>query len=161
MESLMAIDHQIRQHLAKLLNWEEAHAGFDAAVANVPEHARGTQPSGLHSPWELLEHLRRTQHDILDFCRNSDYQELHWPDDYWPPTPAPPSPGAWNESIEQFRADLKALQELAADPNVDLGATIPHGSGQTYLRELLLVADHTSYHVGQLITVRQLLGVWK
>jgi hypothetical protein len=161
MESLMAIDHQIRQHLAKLLNWEEAHAGFDAAVANVPEPARGTQPSGLHSPWELLEHLRRTQHDILDFCRNADYQELHWPDDYWPPTPAPPSPGAWNESIEQFRADLKALQELAADPNIDLGATIPHGSGQTYLRELLLVADHTSYHVGQLITVRQLLGVWK
>ncbi|MEP6915734.1 MAG: DinB family protein [Acidobacteriota bacterium] len=157
----MATDQQIRQQLAKLLASEEAHAGFDAAVANVPEQARGTQPSGLHSPWELLEHLRRTQQDILDFCRNPDYRELRWPDDYWPPTPAPPSPGAWNESIEQFGVDLTALQELAADPTIDLGAAIPHGSGQTYLRELLLVADHTSYHVGQLITVRQLLGVWK
>ncbi|MEO8076902.1 MAG: DinB family protein [Acidobacteriota bacterium] len=157
----MATDTQIRQQRAQLLASEEAHAGFDAAVANVPEQARGTQPSGLHSPWELLEHLRRAQQDILDFCRNPEYLERHWPDDYWPPTPAPPSPGAWNESIEQFGADLKALQELAADPNIDLGAAIPHGSGQTYLRELLLVADHTSYHVGQLITVRQLLGVWK
>jgi uncharacterized damage-inducible protein DinB len=157
----MTTDAQLRQQLARLLDWEDAHVGFDAAVAGIPEHVRGTEVSGLHSPWQLLEHLRRTQRDILEFCRNPDYQELEWPDDYWPPAPAPPSPAAWDESVEEFRQDRSALQRLAADPEVDLGATIPHGTGQTYLRELLLVADHTSHHVGQLITTRRLLGVWK
>jgi hypothetical protein len=154
----MATDPQLREQLARLLDWEDAHAGFDAAVANIPEHVRGTKPSGLHSAWELVEHLRRTQRDILDFCRNPDYQELRWPDDYWPPAPDPPSGAAWNESIDAFRRDRRALQQLAADPAVDLGAVIPHGTGQTYLRELLLVADHSSYHIGQLVMGRQALG---
>jgi uncharacterized damage-inducible protein DinB len=153
-------DAAIREHVAKLLAWDEAHVGFDAAVADVPPGVRGRQPSGLHSPWQLLEHLRMAQHDILDFCRNSNYQELRWPDDYWPPAPAPPSTAAWDDSIEQFQKDRKALQRLAADPAIDLDARIPHGTGQTYLRELLLTADHSAYHVGQLVLVRRLLGAW-
>jgi hypothetical protein len=152
-------DTQLRQLLARLLDWEDAHIGFDAVVADIAVEHRGSQP-GVHSLWQLLEHLRRTQLDILEFCRNPDYRELEWPADYWPPLPVPPSPTAWDESVEAFRRDRRALQQLAADASVDLGARIPHGSGQTYLRELLLVADHTAYHLGQLVLVRQLLGIW-
>jgi len=157
----MKSDAAIRTHVAKLLSWEDAHAGFDVAVDGIPQAARGVQPSGLHSPWQLLEHLRITQHDILDFCRNPNYKEMSWPRDYWPPDPAPPSAVAWDQSIAQFRKDRETLQRLAADPKIDLAARIPHGTGQTYLRELLLTADHSAYHVGQLIVVRQLLGAWK
>jgi hypothetical protein len=151
----------MRELLAKLLAWSDAHVGFDDAVADIPEHLRGTQPSGLHSPWELIEHLRITQHDILDFCLNPDYEEMTWPKDYWPPSPEPPSTAAWNDSIARFTRDREALQKLVADPSIDLTAKIPHGDGQTYGREIVLAADHTSYHVGQLVLVRQLLGGWK
>jgi hypothetical protein len=157
----MTSDAAIRDHVARLLSWEDAHVGFDAAVAGVPPEIRGRQPSGLHSPWQLLEHLRITQADILDFCLNSDYKEMRWPDDYWPESPTPPSADAWDDSIKQFRKDRKALQRLAADPEIVLEARIPHGTGQTYLRELLLTADHSAYHVGQLVLVRRLLGAWK
>jgi uncharacterized damage-inducible protein DinB len=157
----MTSDAAIRKHVARLLSWDDAHVAFDAAIAGVPPDVRGRQPSGLHSPWELLEHLRIAQHDILDFCRNANYKEMRWPDDYWPPSPAPPSKAAWDASIEQFRKDRKALQRIAADPKIDLDARIPHGTGQTYLRELLLTADHGAYHVGQLVLVRRLLGAWK
>jgi uncharacterized damage-inducible protein DinB len=157
----MASNTPFRQILGRLLDWDDAHAGFDAAVAGIPVGHRGSQPSGLHSPWQLLEHLRRTQLDILEFCRNANYKELEWPADYWPPSPAPPSAAAWDESVDAFRKDRRALQQLAADTSVDLAARIPHGSGQTYLRELLLVADHTAYHLGQMVIVRQLLGIWK
>ena len=152
----------VRKQLAALLAWESAHVGFEAATADIAADQRGSQPSGLpFSPWQLLEHLRRTQRDILDFCRNPKYQELKWPDDYWPASPAPPSPAAWDESIRQFQQDRRALQELAADPAVDLTSKIPHGDGQTYLRELVLAADHAAYHIGQLVAVRRLLGIWK
>lgn len=158
----MTSDAPLRELLGRLLTWEDAHVGFDAAIADIPADVRGKQPSGLpYSPWQLLEHLRRTQRDILEFCRNPSYQELKWPDDYWPPSPAPPSPAAWDESIGQFRQDRNALQQLAADLRTDLAGRIPHGNGQTYLRELVLAADHTAYHVGQLIVVRRLLSVWK
>ena len=158
----MTYEAAIRQHVGRLLAWEDAHVGFDAAVDGVPGALRGVKPPGLpYTPWQLLEHLRRTQHDILEFCRNSGYRELNWPDDYWPGAPAPPSPAAWDDSVAAFRQDRTALQQLATDPDVDLTATIPHGSGQTYLRELLLVADHSAYHVGELIVVRRLLGIWK
>jgi len=154
-------ESSLRDHLAKLLAWEDAHVSFEAAVEGLPPKLRGTAPSGLpYSPWQLIEHLRLTQHDILDFCRNPDYRELHWPDDYWPSSASPPKPAAWNESVAQFRRDRAALQALASDPTIDLYAPIPHGTGQTYLRELLLVADHTAYHVGQLVTVRRALGAW-
>ena len=154
-------DTAVRDLLAKVLSWEDAHVGFEAAVAGIPEHMRGTQVSGLHSPWELVEHLRITQHDILDFCGNKDYEEMEWPRDYWPPTPAPPFPSAWDESLAQFKRDRESLQQISLDPNVELTARIPHGNGQTYMRELVLVADHSAYHVGQLVLVRQLLGIWK
>ena len=153
-------DQSIREHLTKLLAWEDAHAGFDAAIADIPESFRGKR-AGAHSPWELLEHIRLAQHDILDFSRNRDYKEMEWPKDYWPATPAPPSAAAWDESVAAVQRDRAALQRLAQDASLDLTQKIPHGTGQTYLREVLLVADHTAYHVGQLVMVRQALGIWK
>jgi hypothetical protein len=158
----MKSDAPYRKMLARLLDWEDAHAGFDTAIDGIaPEH-RATRPARLpYSPWQLLEHLRRTQADILDFCLNADYQELDWPADYWPTAPAPPSDAAWDESIEAFRKDRKALQQLAADTDVDLTARIPHGTGQTYLRELVLAADHAAYHVGELVLLRRVLGIWE
>jgi hypothetical protein len=151
----------LREHLAKLLSWGDAHVTFDAAVADLPAALRGQAPTGLpYSPWQLLEHLRITQADILDFCRNPTYAEISWPDDYWPSSAAPGSSTAWDDSVRQFQHDRAALQQLARDPAIDLEARIPHGSGQTYLRELLLAADHTAYHLGELIVVRRLLGAW-
>ena len=152
----------LREQLVRLLAWEDAHVGFDAAIADIPAGHRAKQPAGLpYSPWQLLEHLRRTQQDILEFCRNPADEERKWPDDYWPSSPGPASAAEWEESIRQFRQDRKALQELAADTSVDLEARIPHGEGQTYLRELILAADHTAYHLGELVVVRRLLGIWK
>ena len=151
----------IRTHVFRLLDWQDAHVSFNAAVEGIPAELRGVQPQGLpYSPWQLLEHLRLTQLDILEFCRNPAYVEPTWPDAYWPPSVAPPVPEAWDESISRFRSDREALKQLAAGPEPDLSRVIPHGSGQTYLRELLLVADHNAYHVGQLIVVRRLLGIW-
>lgn len=151
----------LREQLIKLLSWEDAHVGFDTAVADLPARLRGTAPAGLpYSPWQLVEHLRITQHDILDFCRNPAYEEMSWPDDYWPPAASPPTPAAWKASIEQFQRDRSALEALAGDPAINLEARIPHGTGQTYLRELLLAADHAAYHIGELIVVRRLLGAW-
>jgi hypothetical protein len=158
---MTAPDEAAREQLARLLSWEEAHAGFDKAVAGLPEPLRGRAPAGLpYSPWQLVEHLRITQHDILDFCRNPGYQELDWPDDYWPAAAAPPSAAAWDESLRRFLEDRAALQAMARDPAIDITARIPHGSGQTYLRELLLAADHAAYHLGELVVVRRLLGAW-
>lgn len=135
--------------------------GFERAIAGIPRSLRGAQPPGIpHSLWQLLEHLRRTQRDILEFCRNARYEELSWPNDYWPSTVDPASDEEWDDSIRQFLEDRKALQDLASDAGVDLTTRIPHGQGQTYLRELVLVADHTAYHLGQLILVRRLLGDW-
>jgi hypothetical protein len=160
-ESVMSNDAGVRELLARLLAWEDAHVGFEKAVANIPAALRGKRPRGAQSPWELVEHLRITQQDILDFCRNPESRELQWPDEYWPTSPAPPSASAWTRSIRQFQQDRKALQQLAADRTLDLHARIPHGSGQTYMRELVLAADHAAYHVGQLVVVRRLLGIWK
>lgn len=154
-------DASLRAQLAQLLEWEDAHVSFDVAVEGVPPKLRGAAPDGLpYSPWQLIEHLRLAQHDVLDFCLNPEYRELRWPDDYWPTSAAPPKPADWDESIAQFRRDRAALQSLASDPKIDLFARIPHGSGQTYLRELLLAADHGAYHVGQLVAVRRGLGAW-
>jgi len=150
-----------REQLSRLLAWDDAHVGFDAVVADIPANLRATQPPGLpYSPWQLLEHLRITQRDILEFCQNPLYEERKWPDDYWPASPGPSSSSEWDDSVSGFRRDRKALQKLAADPQIDLAARIPHGQGQTYLRELVLVADHTSYHLGELVIVRRLLGIW-
>jgi DinB superfamily len=154
-------DAALREHLRKLLAWGDAHVDFDRAVAGLAPGLRGVRPDGLpYSAWELVDHLRITQNDILDFSRNPQYTELSWPEDYWPDTPAPPDAGAWERSVEAFRADRDALQALAANERIDLFARIPHGQGQTYLREILLAADHAAYHVGQLVLVRRLLGAW-
>ncbi len=153
-------DKLLRLHLQKLLDWEDAHLDFDAAVAGVHRDHQGVAPQGLpYSLWQLLEHMRLTQRDILDFCRDRAYVEPP-SDAYWPPSKAPHTPGVWEESVAAFRRDREALQELARDKDVDLFARIPHGTGQTYLRELLLVADHNAYHLGQLIAVRRCLGIW-
>ena len=151
-----------RDHLERVLDWEEAHVGFDKAVDGIPLDKRGARAPGLeHSPWQLLEHIRIAQDDILDFCVNAKYEHtMTWPDDYWPTDPAPPSQQAWTESIASYVRARKALKGLARDVE-DLTATVPTGKGnQTYLRAILLVADHTAYHVGQLIAVRRALGIW-
>jgi hypothetical protein len=154
-------DASLRQHLVELLKGGQAHATFDAAVKNLPVALRGKRPRGAeHSPWELLEHLRIAQWDILDFTRNPNYQHLPWPEGYWPAAPAPPDAKAWDKSVRAFRRDLKAISDLVADPATDLYAKIPHGNGQTILREVLLVADHNAYHLGALVLLRRLLGAW-
>jgi hypothetical protein len=151
----------IRDSLSKALAWHEAHATFDAAVEGLPPRLRGRRPDGFpHSPWELVEHIRLAQHDLLDFCRNPRYKAPAWPADYWPAKPAPPSPAAWTKSIKSYRRDRSALKAFFENPSRQLEAKIPHGDGQTYLREILLLIDHSSYHVGQLVTVRQALGAW-
>jgi hypothetical protein len=154
-------DTQLRDHLRRILDWEDAHAGFDRAVEGIPPAQRGAAAPGLpHTAWQLLEHLRLTQKDILDFCVKADYVEPASMDEYWPETAQPPSEAAWDESVARVKADRDEMKRLALDPAVDLFARIPHGSGQTYLREVLLVADHTAYHVGQLVDLRRALEIW-
>jgi hypothetical protein len=151
----------LRKHLLELLAGGNAHATFDDAVKNLPSGLRGKRPKGAeHSPWEVLEHLRIAQWDILDFTRNPKYQHRPWPDAYWPAAPKPPDAKAWDKSVRAFRRDLKAMSDLVADPATDLYAKIPHGDGQTILKEALLVADHNAYHLGQLVLLRRLLGAW-
>jgi uncharacterized damage-inducible protein DinB len=156
----MAWNDALRDHLKRILDWQDAHVSFDAAVENVAPKFRGVKPKGFpHSLWQLVEHIRLCQLDILEFCRNPDYAELG-PEDYWPRKSAPPTQNAGDDSIAAYSDDRKALKKLVADPKLDLFAPIPHGTGQTYLREILLVADHNAYHVGQLVALRRLLGIW-
>ena len=153
---------QLREHVLYLLNGGGAHARFDDVVKDMPEELRGVKPSGFpHSAWMLLEHLRLAQWDILEFSRNSKHTSSEWPKGYWPSTEAPPSTAAWTRSIQQFRRDPKAMQDLVSNPKSNLYARIPWGDGQTILREALLLADHNAYHLGQLVDLRRLLGAWK
>jgi DinB superfamily len=155
----MANDQSLRDHLLTLLDSDNAHLKFDDAVKDFPVELRGTRPAGgPHSPWELLEHLRITQWDILEFTRDASHVSPEFPAGYWPATEAPPSETAWDDSIAAFRNDRRALTDILADPSIDLHQRIPHGSGQTVLREILLTADHNAYHLGQLVTVRKILG---
>jgi uncharacterized damage-inducible protein DinB len=158
----MVNEHALRAQLVKLLDFEEAHVGFDRAVKGIPARLRGVVPDGgEHSAWQLIEHLRIGQADILEFCRLSKYREKKWPDDYWPKARAPRSAAAWNSSLANYRRDRRAFQRLAANVKIDPFAKIPHGAGQTYLREILLVAAHASYHIGQLVALRRQLGIWR
>ena len=155
-------DASLRQHLVDLITAGHAHAGFETAIRNIPPAARGKRPRGAaHSPWEVLEHMRIAQWDILEFSRDPSHKSPDWPGGYWPVAPAPPDAKAWDKSVAAFRKDQKAMCALVADPATDLYARIPHGDGQTILREALLVADHNAYHLGELIVVRRLLGVWE
>jgi len=148
----------LRRHLDNLLKMEGAHISLQDAVKDFPDGLRGRKPAGApHTAWQLLEHLRLAQEDILDFSRNPNYQERAFPDDYWPATEAPPDAAAWDRSVAQFESDLKEMRALIADPSHDLMAKFPHGQGQTLLREALLVADHNSYHLGQLMFLRKTL----
>lgn len=157
----MTTKDPFRQQLADALAWKDAHADFEAALAGLPQEHRGVRPHGLpYSAWQLLEHMRIAQHDILDFSINANYRALDWPKDYWPEAPEPPDDAAWDESVRRYKADRHALARVVMDPSVDLSARIPHGSGQTYGREVLLVLDHTAYHLGELILLRRLLGSW-
>jgi len=158
----MKNDLALRQHLVKLLTGGEAHADFNSAIKDFPAELRGKTPRGAeHSPWKVLEHLRMAQWDILDFSTNPKYKPMEWPKEYWPTTDAPPDEKAWDKSVRAFRKDLKAMCNLVEDEKTDLFAKIPHGDGQTILREALVVADHNSYHLGQLVLLRRLLGAWK
>jgi len=152
----------LRKELVELLRGEHAHAGFEAAVRDVPPGLRGATPDGVaHSLWQLLEHLRLALWDILEFSRDPAHVSPPWPDGYWPAGGAePPDEAAWDSAVAAFRVDLEAFERLVSDPSSDLFMPFPHGKGQTLLREVMLAADHNSYHVGQLIGLRRLLGDW-
>jgi hypothetical protein len=147
-----------REHILDLLNSGDAHQDFDSEVANMPAEIRGKRPAGAaHSPWELLEHMRIAQSDILRYSRgDADYVAAAFPQGYWPATPEPPSENAWDESVAKFRADRDALAAIVNDPSIDLLAKIPHGNA-TWLAQILLAADHNTYHLGQLVLVRKIL----
>jgi uncharacterized damage-inducible protein DinB len=158
----MAESDALRQHVLDLLRGKNAHADFETVLADFPSRLRGAKPTGAaHTGWQLLEHMRIAQGDILKFSRDAKHKSPAWPEGYWPKTEAPPSAAAWNNSLRSFRADLKAMAKLVADKKTDLFGKIPHGTGQTILREALLIADHNSYHLGQMVALRRLLGAWK
>jgi uncharacterized damage-inducible protein DinB len=157
-----AEDRALREHLLYLLGGGGAHLDFAKAIAGLPAELRGAEPAGLpFSAWRLLEHMRIAQWDILEFSVNPRHVSPAWPDGYWPESDAPPSDRAWEKSVKEFRRDLKRMQDLVANPRTDLYARIPHGEGQTILREALLAADHNAYHLGQLVLMRRLLGAWR
>jgi hypothetical protein len=158
----MKNDHVLREHIHDLLAADHAHVSFEKAIADLPVELRGAKPRGLpHTPWRLVEHMRIAQWDILQFSVDPHHISPEFPDGYWPEGDAPPDAGAWDRSVAAFQADLKAVINLVADPKTDLFTPLPHGQGQTILREALLVADHNAYHLGQLVTVRRLLGAWR
>ncbi len=154
-------DAALREHVVGVLTGGHAHATFEQAVKNLPVELRGKVPKGAeHSPWQLLEHLRIAQSDILEFSRDAKHQSPKWPEGYWPKEKAPADEKAWDKSVRAFKKDLKAMATLVQDPKTDLFARIAHGDGQTILREALLAADHNAYHVGQLVLVRKMLRAW-
>jgi hypothetical protein len=157
----MKNEQALRQHVVFLLKGEGAHAGFESAVKDMPASHQGSRPHGLtHSPWELLEHLRIAQWDILEFTRDAKHVSPEWPAGYWPVSPAPPDSHAWGKSVAAFRTNLDAMVDLVRSESTDLFAPLPHDAGKTVLREALLLADHNAYHLGQLVLVRRLLGAW-
>jgi DinB superfamily len=156
-----AHDKALRQHLVNLLSGGGAHIEWKATFAGIPPKLRGVRPEGLpYSVWDLLEHMRIAQWDILEFSRDAKHVSPDWPAGYWPAEQMQPSVAAWGKSLRSFARDLEAMKKLVASPKTDLFAPIPHGTGQTVLREALLIADHNAYHLGQVLTVRRLLGNW-
>lgn len=153
--------HKMRQQLIALLDGGQAHVEFDEAVQNMPASLRGRRIEGAgYSPWQLLEHMRIAQWDILEFSRNPRHVSPKWPDGYWPAA-TEPAVGAWEKTIEQFRADLEAMKALVSDPDLDLNRPFDHGQGQTLLREAMLAADHNAYHLGQFVLLRKMMGAWE
>lgn len=157
----MKADGDGRAELTAALAGKGAHVDFESTIRNFPAEFRGVKHDGApHTAWQLLEHIRIAQADILDFCINPDYRERKWPEEFWPDGSAPPDEAAWDKSIAGYRKDVKAMQDLVSDPARNLYSRIPHGDGQTLFREALLVIDHNSYHLGQLVLLRELLGIW-
>ncbi len=154
-------DKVLREHLEYLLKGGGAHVHFMDALEEFPGASRGTFAGGLpHTGWQLLEHMRLAQGDILEFSRNAKHVSPDFPEGYWPKTPVPPDDAAWNRSVKEFERDLNAMIALVKNPKTDLFAKIPHGEGQTILREALLVADHNAYHLGQIVDLRRALKSW-
>ena len=151
-------DQLLRDHLLSLLQGRNAHISFDDFVKDFPVRVCGQRIEGLpYTAWQVLEHIRIAQWDILEFCRNAKHVSPKWPKGYWPKPGEPGNEKLWKETVRKFRHDLKQLEDLVADPSIDLFAKIPHGSGQTVLREALLVADHNSYHLGALLVIGRLV----
>jgi hypothetical protein len=152
-------DSALRAHLLELLRFGHAHLTPDECFKGLSFELWGQRPTGApHTPWQLLEHLRITQWDILDFSRNPNYVEIKWPAQYWPEQDAPADHAALKKSLDQFNHDLDEMRQLVRNPKTDLFAKLPWGSGQTILREAMLVADHHAYHLGQFVLVRRMLG---
>ena len=157
----MSSDTILREHLVELLEGGHSHAKFDDAVAHFPQESIGIRPEGAsHSAWEIVEHMRIAQNDILHFSISADHVSPNWPEGYWPASAAPGRENEWNQSLRSFRKDLAEFLALVRDPQQDLYKKFPWGSGQTLLREAMLIADHNSYHLGELVLVRRLLGAW-
>ena len=155
-------DKILRRHLRTLLSVREAHVDWASAVKGFPQRLRGIKPKGApHSAWELLEHTRIAQWDIVEFCRNPRHVSPKWPEGYWPKHATPGKAAEWNRSVRMLRRGTAAMVKLVTNSKIDLAAPIPHGSGQTLLREALLLADHNSYHLGQFVQLRRLLGSWR
>jgi hypothetical protein len=158
----MENDSELRKRIVKLLQGRGAHVDFDGAMASFPEKLQGEKHSHIpYTAWQILEHMRIAQEDILEFSRNPNHRSPKWPDNYWPESEAPPEPDSWDSSFAEFKQDLQEMQDLVASPESDLYAKIPHGNGQNILREALLLADHNAYHLGQLVMLRKILGTWK
>ena len=152
----MNSDKRLREHLSELLEGRSAHIDLASALEDFPVAEINTVlATSPHTAWQLLEHIRIAQWDIIDFCRNADYQEMKWPDDYWPKGEG--TPAKWRASVKRVLSDLKEMRDMVADSETDLFAKIPHGDGQTILREALLVADHNGYHLGQIVLIKRML----
>jgi hypothetical protein len=150
-----------REQLVQLLGGRNAHFTFEDAVKTFPmEFINSKPPNVPYTPWHLIEHLRLTQWDILEFVRDPDHVSPKWPEGYWPHPDAEADAGDWGQTIDSFDADLRAMEAIAQDQEIDLGAEIPHAPGYTYLREILLVADHNAYHIGEFCILRQIMGTW-
>jgi hypothetical protein len=157
-----ATDKSLRHHLVSLLTEEGAHVQFDKAVDGLAADLRGKRPAGApHSPWEILEHMRIAQWDILEFTRDPKHVSPKFAAGYWPKTQAPPDDKAWDNSVKAFRADLREMVKLIEDKKTDVLAPLPHDKEKTVLREALVLADHNAYHVGHMVLVRRLLGAWE
>jgi hypothetical protein len=154
-------EKSFREQVQKFLSWDSAHLDWKTALAGLPAKHRGVRPSGApHSAWELLEHVRIAQWDLLEYSRNPKHVSPEFPTGYWPQKPAPPNAAAWDRSVKAFERDLADMGRLASDESIDLTAPIPGRSGETYLREILILADHNAYHLGQFVLLRRLLGAW-
>lgn len=158
----MPDDTALRAHLIELLRGGHAHATFAQTVGDFPVEKVGIRPQGLpHSPWQLLEHMRLAQEDMLRFSQSADWVSPEFPAGYWPKSPAPATPAEWTKSVRAFERDMAEFEAMVNDPAGDLYRKFPWGDGQTLLREAMMLADHNAYHLGQLLLVRRLLGAWK